>query len=204
MKLSSKEALNILKELGKDSKNKYWIEHSIYVGNSGEKIAQALNEKGCDVSIDKAKTLGYIHDIGKYSNDPHGHIMRGYKYLKEKGYDDEYCNICLTHSFLNNDILCTAGGVPDINVNLFLADFIKNPIVIKNNTNKEIISEKLFQQLILEDISSFLQELGNGFSFVKSEYKIKIGNNYHYIDLLLYNYIFNCFVCPKCSYIFPF
>ena len=126
MKLSSKEALNIFKELGKDSKNKYWIEHSIYVGNSGEKIAQSLNEKGYDVSIDKAKTLGYIHDIGKYSNDPHGHIMRGYKFLKGKGYDDEYCNICLTHSFLNNDILCTAGGVPDINDNLFLADFIKN------------------------------------------------------------------------------
>ena len=52
--------------------------------------------------------------------------MRGYKFLKGKGYDDEYCNICLTHSFLNNDILCTAGGVPDINDNLFLADFIKN------------------------------------------------------------------------------
>ena len=126
MKLSSKEALNILKELGKDSKNKYWIEHSIYVGNSGEKIAQSLNEKGYDVSIDKAKTLGYIHDIGKYSNNLHGHVMRGYNFLKDKGYDDEYCNICLTHSFLNNDILCTAGGVPDINNNLFLANFIKN------------------------------------------------------------------------------
>ena len=79
MKLSSKEALNILKELGKDSKNKYWIEHSICVGNCSEKIAQALYEKDYDVNIDKAKTLGYIHDIGKYSNDPHGHIMSGYK-----------------------------------------------------------------------------------------------------------------------------
>lgn len=114
MKLSSKEALNMLEELDKDSKNKYWIEHSICVGNSGGKIAQALYEKGYDVNIDKAKTLGYIHDIGKYSNDTHGHVMRGYNFLKEKGYDDEYCNICLTHSFLNNDILCTAGGVPNI------------------------------------------------------------------------------------------
>ena len=126
MKLSSKEALNMLEELDKDSKNKYWIEHSICVGNSSGKIAQALYEKGYDVNIDKAKTLGYIHDIGKYSNNTHGHVMRGYNFLKEKGYDDEYCNICLTHSFLNNDILCTAGGVPNINDNLLLADFIKN------------------------------------------------------------------------------
>ena len=75
-----------------------------------------------------------------------------------------------------------------------LKDLIKNPIVIKNNANKEIISEKMLQKLILENLPSFLDELGNGFSFIKNEYKIKIGNSYNYIDLLLYNYIFNCFV----------
>ena len=75
-----------------------------------------------------------------------------------------------------------------------IKDLIKNPIVIKNNNNKEIISEKILQQLILEDLPSFLDELGNGFSFIKNEYKIKIGNSYNYIDLLLYNYEYNCFV----------
>ncbi len=75
-----------------------------------------------------------------------------------------------------------------------MKDFIKNPIVIKNNTNKEIISEKVLQRMIMEDLPSFLKELGNGFTFVENEYKIKIGNSYNYIDLLLYNYIFNCFV----------
>ena len=50
------------------------------------------------------------------------------------------------------------------------------------------------QKLILEDISSFLNELGDGFTFIKNEYKIKLGNNYNYIDLLLFNYIYNCFV----------
>ena len=75
-----------------------------------------------------------------------------------------------------------------------VADFIKNPIIIKNNTNREIISEKILQKVILEDLPTFLKELGNGFTFVENEYKIKIGNNYNYIDLLLYNYIFDCFV----------
>lgn len=74
-----------------------------------------------------------------------------------------------------------------------IQDFIKNPILIKNKFNKENISEKMLQQLILEDIPSFLNELGNGFSFIKNEFKIKLGNTYNYIDLLLYNYIYNCF-----------
>ena len=56
-----------------------------------------------------------------------------------------------------------------------LVDLIKNPILIKNSINKKIISEKTLQKIILEDIPSFLQELGNGFSFIKNEYKIKIG-----------------------------
>ena len=52
--------------------------------------------------------------------------MRGYNYLKDKGYDEEYCNVCLTHSYLNNDIICTAGGVPNPSDNLFLTEFVKN------------------------------------------------------------------------------
>ncbi len=77
-----------------------------------------------------------------------------------------------------------------------VSDFIKNPIVIKNKYNYDIenISEKMLQRLILEDIPSFLKELGDGFSFIENEYKIKIGNTYNYIDLLLFNYIYNCFI----------
>lgn len=75
-------------------------------------------------------------------------------------------------------------------------DFVKNPIVIHNkyNLDKERISEKVLQNLILEDIPSFLEELGTGYSFIKNEYKIKIGNNYNYIDLLLFNIKYNCYV----------
>ena len=73
-------------------------------------------------------------------------------------------------------------------------DYIKNPIVIKNKYNTNEISENMLKQLILEDISSFMKELGDGFSFIDSEYKIKIGDKYNYIDLLLFNYKYNCFV----------
>lgn len=73
-------------------------------------------------------------------------------------------------------------------------DLIKNPIIIKNNNNYEVISEKILQKLILEDIPSFLKELGTGFTLIENEYKIKLGDTYNYIDLLLYNIEFNCYI----------
>ena len=73
-------------------------------------------------------------------------------------------------------------------------DLVKNPILIRNKDSATNISEKVLQRLILEDISSFLKELGMGFSFIENEYKIKIGNTYNYIDLLLFNIEFNCYV----------
>ena len=75
-----------------------------------------------------------------------------------------------------------------------IKDFIKNPILIKNNSNYENISEKILQKLILDDIPSFLKELGVGFTFIENEYKIKIGDRYNMIDLLLFNIEFNCYV----------
>ena len=75
-----------------------------------------------------------------------------------------------------------------------LVDFIKNPILIKNSNKYDIFSEKVLQKLILEDIENFLEELGIGFTFIKSEYPIKLGNRYNYIDLLLYNIKYRCYV----------
>ncbi len=126
MKLTSKEARELLEIERKNAKDDRWIEHSICVGDSAGILAKALEEKGYNIDVDKAITLGYVHDIGKYTGESHGHVMRGYEYLKNKGYDEEYANICLTHSYLNNDILCTAGGIPDKEKNPFLTDFIKN------------------------------------------------------------------------------
>lgn len=73
-------------------------------------------------------------------------------------------------------------------------DFVKNPILIKNSYDYKNISEKILQKLILENISSFLRELGAGFSYIDNEYKIKVGDTYNYIDLLLYNIKFKCYV----------
>ena len=73
-------------------------------------------------------------------------------------------------------------------------DLVLNPILIRNRSNIEIASEKALHHLILEDIESFMKELGSSFSFIGSEYRIKIGDRHHYIDLLLFNIKYNCYV----------
>ena len=75
-----------------------------------------------------------------------------------------------------------------------IEDFIKEPIIIRDRNKYEEVSEKVLQKMILEDISSFLKELGNGFTFIENEYPIKLGNRYNYIDLLLFNIDYNCYV----------
>lgn len=78
--------------------------------------------------------------------------------------------------------------------NIEIKDLIPNPILIRNKDNIEVSTEKALHQLILEDIESFMKELGGNLSFVGSEYKIKIGDRNHHIDLLLFNIKYNCYV----------
>ena len=77
---------------------------------------------------------------------------------------------------------------------LTIQEIIKNPIIIHNKNNRIVITEKDLQNIIIENIASFLKELGNKFCFIDNEYKIKIGDSYNYIDLLLYNSEYHCYV----------
>lgn len=117
MKLTSKKALEMLEDARGKTPHDGWIDHCICVGRAASVMAKALG-----LDEEKARTLGYIHDIGKLIRFE-GHVMEGYKYLKKQGYDDEYCNVCLTHSYLNNDVNCTQGNPDDIP---FRTEFIKN------------------------------------------------------------------------------
>ena len=78
--------------------------------------------------------------------------------------------------------------------NVNAGDLIKDPILIKNKFDTGKISEKMLMSFILEDIPSFLKQLGEGFTFIENEYPIKIGDRYNYIDMLLYNIYDNCYV----------
>ena len=75
-----------------------------------------------------------------------------------------------------------------------LSDLIKNPITIKVNSLNEKVTEYALKEAILNNLDYFLLELGYGFTYVGNEFKIKLGDRYNYIDLLLFNIEFNCYV----------
>ena len=72
-------------------------------------------------------------------------------------------------------------------------DLIKDPILIRNKFDTSKISEKMLLETIMDNLEEFLSEFGDGYSFIKSEYPIKICDRYNYIDMLLYNIYDNCY-----------
>ena len=77
---------------------------------------------------------------------------------------------------------------------LNVKDLIPNPIIIRNDNLDNELNEHMIKELIINNLDDFLSQLGYGFSYIGNEYKIKIGNRYNYIDLLLYNIEYNCYV----------
>ena len=80
------------------------------------------------------------------------------------------------------------------NEELKLPDLVPDHLLIKSEFNIEQLTEYALKQSILNNLDNFLTQLGNGFSYIGNEYKMKVGNNYNYIDLLLYNFKYKCFV----------
>ena len=80
------------------------------------------------------------------------------------------------------------------NEKLDVVDYIKDPIILNKKHDYNKISEYALKEIIMNDLDNFLNQLGDGFSYIGNEYKIKIGNTYNYIDILLFNIIYNCYV----------
>lgn len=139
MKLTSEKALEILENAREKTKDDHYIKHSICVGNSAGKIAEALN-----LDVDYAKTLGYIHDIGKQfqykQNGVFPHAMKGYEYIKSLGYDEECAGICIKHSFLNNDIDCISNDRDETDKSNEYYDFVKQYISKEYSIYEKIIN----------------------------------------------------------------
>ena len=73
-----------------------------------------------------------------------------------------------------------------------MKDMLKDPIII--NAPKEELKEVELKAYILSELEHFFLELGTGFTFIGSEYKLNIGNKHYYIDMLLTNIKLNCYV----------
>ncbi|WP_071145646.1 PDDEXK nuclease domain-containing protein [Bacteroides ihuae] len=75
-------------------------------------------------------------------------------------------------------------------------EFIRKPYILNFMGIKEASSyfEKDIEQGLIDNMQSFLLELGKGFSFVARQRRMQFDDSDFYIDLVFYNYILKCFV----------
>ena len=83
--------------------------------------------------------------------------------------------------------------ITDKETSLDIKDMIHDPILI-NIDSKEKMSEKILKKYILKELEHFFLELGTGFTFVGSEYKLSYDNKNYYVDLLLFNTELNRYI----------
>ncbi len=81
----------------------------------------------------------------------------------------------------------------DNNNELKIEDMLHDPIIINIDKDEEL-SEKVLKKYILKELEKVFLELGTGFTFVGSEYKVTYDNKNYFIDLLFFNYKLNRFM----------
>lgn len=177
------------------------------INKYSDKLINEVNKKYNTTNLKRMRQFYYMIEKGALM----GHQLSWSHYkelipLKDINKINYYINLCENNPISRNELKSRIKSneyerLDEITKNKLIdkeefniLDFVKNPILIKNSHKYENISEKILQKLILEDIGNFMKELGTGFSFIGSEYNIKIGNRYNYIDLLLYSIEYNCYV----------
>ena len=72
---------------------------------------------------------------------------------------------------------------------LSLVQSVPSPIMLAPNKSYEVYTEKILQEIIYENLDSFMKQLGGGYFYVGREYKLNIGDKKNYIDYLFYNVV---------------
>ena len=154
----------LTKELGKkysDTSLKYM--RQFYIFSKSQSVIDSLSWTHYTVLL-PIKDINKINYYIKITEEQNLSVRELRKRIKEKEYErlPETTKIKLIES-----------------KELEIEDEIKNPIIIKNKNNIDVdnIKERILQKQILEDLNSFLNQLGKGYCYIQNEYKIKIGEN---------------------------
>ena len=173
-----------------------------------EKLTQEYG-KGYDyTNLSRFRQLYlYFPIIGPVGQQLNWTIIRTILPIKDENKRNYYINLCVKNNLSKRELIkeiksnsferlehkpdkveiITSTSVPAITENF------KNPILLNLNGNK-VENEKDLEKLIYSQLSYVFMQLGNDFTWVGNQYKISDGNKNYYIDMLLYNVNYNCYV----------
>ncbi len=173
-----------------------------------EKLTQEYG-KGYDyTNLSRFRQLYlYFPIIGPVGQQLNWTIIRTILPIKDENKRNYYINLCIKNNLSKRELIkeiksnsyerlehkpdkvdiITSTSVPAITENF------KNPIILNLNGNK-VENEKDLEKLIYSQLSYVFMQLGNDFTWVRNQYKISDSNKNYYIDMLLYNINYNCYV----------
>lgn len=75
-------------------------------------------------------------------------------------------------------------------------NIIKSPYVLEflGLPDSPVLHESALEQAIIDNLQSFLLELGKGFSFVARQKHLRFDDDDFYVDLVFYNFMLKCFL----------
>jgi predicted nuclease of restriction endonuclease-like (RecB) superfamily len=79
---------------------------------------------------------------------------------------------------------------------IYAGDLLKSPYVLEflSLPDAPDLHESAFEQAIIDNLQTFLLELGKGFSFVARQQHIRLDDDDFYVDLVFYNFMLKCFL----------
>ena len=134
-------------------------------------------------------------------------IIRTILPIKDENKRNYYINLCIENNLSQRELIKEIKSnsyerlehkpekidmIVPIKVPAIINNF-KNPILLELK-DKEIKSESDLEKLIYSQLSCVFLQLGKGFTWVGNQYKVSDGNKNYFIDMLLYNVKYNCYV----------
>ncbi|HLE11342.1 MAG TPA: PDDEXK nuclease domain-containing protein [Bacteriovoracaceae bacterium] len=179
-----------------------------------ESIALSKGHKACDLLSDLSIAIektSFIHGFSSCLSWSHYRILLQVENNNERLFyeiEAEKENWSVTvlerqiHTFLFARLLKSRNkaGVMDLiergQIVETPSDLIKHPYILDflGLPEEDKYHEKNIESAIIQNIQSFLLELGKGFAFIKRQYRMETDSSHFYIDLVFYNYILKCFV----------
>lgn len=149
----------------------------------------------------------YFPIVGPVGQQLNWTIIRTILPIKDENKRNYYINLCIKNNLSKRELIKEIKNnsyerlehkpdkvdiITSISVSTITENF-KNPILLNLNGNK-VENEKNLEKLIYSQLSYVFMQLGNDFTWVGNQYKISDGNKNYYIDMLLYNINYNCYV----------
>ncbi|MDD2905822.1 MAG: PDDEXK nuclease domain-containing protein, partial [Sulfurimonas sp.] len=184
----SRELIDEFGEKSGYSSSNLWRMRNFYLSyKENEKLAQHVREISWGQNIlifEKCKS----DDVKEY-------------YIKNTIENGWNRNVLMHHiktSLFDRDKLETKANNFEVALPTELSELVKD--IVKSEYNLEYLEiaknahERHVENKLVENIKKFLLELGYGFSFIDNQYRLTLGENEYYIDLLFFHRKLNALV----------